>query len=481
MAYSEDAVTAKLSALNETQDSIVSVAQWIMFHRRHADRTASIWLQRLQDSPVPKRLNLIYLANEVVQQSRARGKSDFMLAFEPLVADATAAAYKHASQEVQGKIKRVVEVWRQRNIFDARIMEATEGRILELDKSRGGGGRIGGEGGKRLGGSLFGGGGTGGVPGELDFVAKNQVALSKAEAGVAGPTRTAEADFAKMIDPNAPVPTPPVHAARLSSLARTLATAQTAVDASMKARRELLAGLENLIESNRAKLAAEEQQAQDLQIQRDGVETKKKEVEDAIMRGLSAPTSPSIATAGGDFSNPNGSNEQDANGSAEPAGPEPESFTPPPPDVEAFTPPAGEPDELNDDEDAYGIGEPGSREHLIAGTTGAENVIEQPPNPDAEPAPSFEPPPALQPQSDAAAKANDFLNSLITPHQMQTAGASAGGSQTRSASGEMPADPRLKRRKLSHKNNDGDIDDEFFGPGAVGGVDEDGIAAMLGQ
>lgn len=33
MAYADDAVRAKLSALNETQDSIVSVAQWVMFHR----------------------------------------------------------------------------------------------------------------------------------------------------------------------------------------------------------------------------------------------------------------------------------------------------------------------------------------------------------------------------------------------------------------------------------------------------------------
>jgi regulator of Ty1 transposition protein 103 len=33
MAYADDAVRAKLSALNETQDSIVSVAQWIIFHR----------------------------------------------------------------------------------------------------------------------------------------------------------------------------------------------------------------------------------------------------------------------------------------------------------------------------------------------------------------------------------------------------------------------------------------------------------------
>jgi len=33
MAYTDDVVKAKLSALNETQESIVTVAQWVMFHR----------------------------------------------------------------------------------------------------------------------------------------------------------------------------------------------------------------------------------------------------------------------------------------------------------------------------------------------------------------------------------------------------------------------------------------------------------------
>lgn len=33
MSYTDDAVLAKLSTLSETQDSIVTVAQWIMFHR----------------------------------------------------------------------------------------------------------------------------------------------------------------------------------------------------------------------------------------------------------------------------------------------------------------------------------------------------------------------------------------------------------------------------------------------------------------
>ena len=150
MAYTDDAVKAKLSALNETQESIVTVAQWLMFHRygnvpvailpftlqtdlvvcrRHADRTGTLWLQRLKDSGSNKRLNLIYLANEVAQQSKLRKKDDFLIAFSPILAEATSIAYKGATNEVQQKLRRVVEVWRQRQIFETTIQEAVEARI----------------------------------------------------------------------------------------------------------------------------------------------------------------------------------------------------------------------------------------------------------------------------------------------------------------------------------------------------------------
>jgi hypothetical protein len=33
MAYTDDAVLSKLSALNESHESIATTAQWIMFHR----------------------------------------------------------------------------------------------------------------------------------------------------------------------------------------------------------------------------------------------------------------------------------------------------------------------------------------------------------------------------------------------------------------------------------------------------------------
>ncbi|PYH40772.1 CTD-interacting domain-containing protein [Aspergillus saccharolyticus JOP 1030-1] len=318
MAYSDDAVKAKLSALNETQEGIVTVAQWVMFHRRHADRTAQLWLQKLRESPAPKRLNLIYLANEVVQQSRARRKEDFLLAFSPIIAEATATAYKGASNDIQQKLRRVIEVWRSRAIFEPSIQDVVEARVDEIDKSRSTGKK------PPLGGSLFS-TSSGSTPSELQPLLPLQVALSKATMTSTASTTAANAEYDKLHDPKNPLPTPPVHAARLSQLLKALANAESSVSEVIKSRLALIDGLEKLLETNRSALSREQKLVTQLGERKTGTEATKREVEDGIMRGLSAEASPE--TNHGDLG---------LGGEADMPRPEVEALTPPP--VEALTP-----------------------------------------------------------------------------------------------------------------------------------------------
>ncbi|OOF98255.1 hypothetical protein ASPCADRAFT_142338 [Aspergillus carbonarius ITEM 5010] len=317
MAYTDDAVKAKLSALNETQEGIVTVAQWVMFHRRHAERTGQLWLQKLRDSPAPKRLNLIYLANEVVQQSKARRKDDFVVAFSPIIAEATAIAYKGSSNDIQQKLRRVVEVWRQRQIFELPIQEAVEARVDEIDKSRSTGKK------PLLGGSLFS-NSSGSTPPELQPLVPLQSTLSKATLASVGPTAMANGEYDKLHDSNTPLPPPPVHAARLSQLLKALANAESSVSEVIRSRRLLIDGLEKLLETNRSALLKEQATAAQLKERKAETEATKREVEDGIMRGLSAENSPPVSH--GDLGVEGESITR----------PEVEALTPPP--VEALTP-----------------------------------------------------------------------------------------------------------------------------------------------
>ena len=386
MSYTDDAVKAKLSALNETQDSIVTVAQWIMFHRyvdqlpvasvassirtvltfhllrRYADRTAQLWLTRIKDSGSNKRLNLIYLVNEVAQQSKARKKDDFLIAFSPMIPEASAIAYKGATHEVQSRLRRVFEVWRQRQIFEDPIQDAVEARIngmsheqavrfcgakniIDLDKERSSGK-------KALGGSLFSASSGPSAPSEIQPLVPLQIALSKAAAATANAVPPADADYTKITELKTAL-TPPVHAARLSSLLKVLASAENAVSESVKARRALLAGLDKIIETNKTALAEEEIKHAELSSRKAAIDAKKRDVEDTILKGLnSAESSPITPGIHGSDANTNGAMNRESM-SVDPERPDIEELTPPPPDTRTPEegPPAQAATEVEDEDD----------------------------------------------------------------------------------------------------------------------------------
>ncbi|KAH9909827.1 hypothetical protein F4778DRAFT_767823 [Xylariomycetidae sp. FL2044] len=320
MSYTDDAVLAKLSSLSETHDSIVNVAQWIMFHRRHAERTVMLWRQKLKDSNSQRRLSLIYLANEVTQQSKARHKEDFLVAFSPAIAEGAATAYKGASHEIQQRIRRVVEVWRERNVFEEPIQVAIENRLQELDKARG-------TPKANLGGSIFG-SSTSSIPSELVPLAAPQQSINKLLLATRTSINSANQDYDKLMGPNSTVPSAPVYAAKLSGLMKSLAQAEGAVEERVNARRQLVTELQRILDLNRNALLSEEDQMETLVTRKTQVEEKKAEVERAIMAGL-PNDGPYIPHGLGDHSG------------AEPDMPEVEALTPPPADPEISENPRG--------------------------------------------------------------------------------------------------------------------------------------------
>ncbi|KAF2868180.1 RNA polymerase II-binding domain-containing protein [Massariosphaeria phaeospora] len=325
MAFTEDGLRAKLSSLNETQESITAVGQWVLFHsRRHAERITAVWVQRLREASPSKKLNLIYLANEVAQTSKIRKKDEFLRAFDPVMVEAITIAYKGSSPEVQNKIRRVVEVWRQRQVFKLPIQDGIERSINDLDRSRSSRKPT-------LGGSLF---SSSATPPELASVAPLATSLQKADLNAKPAIADANQDYEKLTNPNNGIPSAPKHAAGLAALLKKLAVAEGAAAECVKARQALITGMENLLETNKLKLEAEKALAADITTRKNAIEGRRDEVEKAILSGLSATETQKISAAplpvlsGARLS----ANAQDVTQER----PQVEELTPPP--METFTP-----------------------------------------------------------------------------------------------------------------------------------------------
>lgn len=169
------------------------------------------------------------------------------------------------------------------------------------------------------------------MPSELQPLPPLQTSLNKAvlaAASNAGSSLNAEYD--KLLAPDAAAPAPPVYAARLSGLLKNLASASGAVAESIKARKALAQELQKLLDANQATLKTEEAQVEDLEAKKATAEAKKRKVEDEILKGLPSDTANvALEGQGGGNAERNAADEDDDR-------PQMEALTPPP--VESFTP-----------------------------------------------------------------------------------------------------------------------------------------------
>lgn len=250
MSYSEDVVLSKLSVLNETQESIVSISQWIMFHKRYAEQSAKIWARFLGNAPANKKLGLIYLANEIVQQSRAKKKTEFLRAFETVLPSSIESTYRVVPSEVKARIKRVVDVWKQRQIFPPEVLQEIENRIANSSNSAKANDNVSGNSSLGLFGAMSG-GGSSAMPKELSSLASTFQNTRTGHDNAFNDAKKSIQDYEELLQADN-LPAPPIYAKRLAGLLAGLQQSSSALQAQIKARKDYETALKKLLEQSEA-------------------------------------------------------------------------------------------------------------------------------------------------------------------------------------------------------------------------------------
>uniref|UniRef100_A0A671KSC2 Regulation of nuclear pre-mRNA domain containing 1A n=1 Tax=Sinocyclocheilus anshuiensis TaxID=1608454 RepID=A0A671KSC2_9TELE len=90
--FSEPALEKKLSELSNSQQSVQTLSLWLIHHRKHSKTIVKVWYNELKKAQVSRKLTFLYLANDVIQNSKRKGQ-EFTQDFSPVIVD----AFKHVS------------------------------------------------------------------------------------------------------------------------------------------------------------------------------------------------------------------------------------------------------------------------------------------------------------------------------------------------------------------------------------------------
>ncbi|KAJ3167079.1 Regulation of nuclear pre-mRNA domain-containing protein 1A [Geranomyces variabilis] len=120
--YDEAALTQKLAKLVDTQDSITVLAQWLMYHRKHAASSVRTWARELHKASPSRKLCFLYLANDVVQNSRRKG-DEFVKEFAKVFPETLPHVFRHTPPETQQKIGRILAILEERHIYPPEFVQ----------------------------------------------------------------------------------------------------------------------------------------------------------------------------------------------------------------------------------------------------------------------------------------------------------------------------------------------------------------------
>uniref|UniRef100_A0A182YPZ3 CID domain-containing protein n=1 Tax=Anopheles stephensi TaxID=30069 RepID=A0A182YPZ3_ANOST len=117
-SFTETGLVKKLFDLNQSQQSIQTLSLWLIHHRKHHSIIVKTWLKELQRAPSAKKLTFMYLANDVIQNSKKKGP-EFGREFEHVLVK----AFKNVAQsspepKTINSLNRILGIWCDRAVYE---------------------------------------------------------------------------------------------------------------------------------------------------------------------------------------------------------------------------------------------------------------------------------------------------------------------------------------------------------------------------
>ncbi|XP_046896141.1 regulation of nuclear pre-mRNA domain-containing protein 1B [Hypomesus transpacificus] len=121
-SFSESALEKKLSELSNSQQSVQTLSLWIIHHRKHSSLIVRVWHRELKKAKSSRKLTFLYLANDVIQNSKKKGP-EFTKDFETVLVDACSHVAREADDGCKRPMERLLNIWQERALYRADFIQ----------------------------------------------------------------------------------------------------------------------------------------------------------------------------------------------------------------------------------------------------------------------------------------------------------------------------------------------------------------------
>ncbi|XP_069551976.1 regulation of nuclear pre-mRNA domain-containing protein 2-like isoform X1 [Brachyistius frenatus] len=129
----EASLDRRFQGVSNTMESIQGLANWCIENKKHHGLVVRSWMKWLKKSDNNHRLNLFYVANDVIQNCKRKNAIVFRSAFAEVLPNATLLI---KDGKVRKSVERILTIWEERSVYPEEVISKFKAGMNKREKER---------------------------------------------------------------------------------------------------------------------------------------------------------------------------------------------------------------------------------------------------------------------------------------------------------------------------------------------------------
>ncbi|CAL8295100.1 unnamed protein product [Merluccius merluccius] len=127
----ESRLDRRFGGVSNTMESIQGLSTWCIDNKKFHNLIVRHWMKWLRKSDAAHQLNLVYLANDIIQNCKRKNAIVYRTAFAELLPDAFLVVNHDGNSKVTRAVERILSIWEERSIYTGALISELRGYLKE--------------------------------------------------------------------------------------------------------------------------------------------------------------------------------------------------------------------------------------------------------------------------------------------------------------------------------------------------------------
>uniref|UniRef100_A0A8C1GJF9 Regulation of nuclear pre-mRNA domain-containing protein 2 n=1 Tax=Cyprinus carpio TaxID=7962 RepID=A0A8C1GJF9_CYPCA len=130
----ESTLDRRFQTVSNTMESIQGLSAWCIENKKYHSLVVRYWMRWLRKSDAPHRLNLFYLANDVIQNCKRKNAIVYRTTFTDVLPEAMKLISATKDSKVNKAVMRILSIWEERNVYSEEFINQLRNNLVRKEE-----------------------------------------------------------------------------------------------------------------------------------------------------------------------------------------------------------------------------------------------------------------------------------------------------------------------------------------------------------